>query len=287
VTGRVLTLSAGAARLELVPDIGGGLSGLWHDGRPVLRPWSGHGADGPFALACNLLAPFSNRISGGFDWEGRRIELAPNLRGEAFPIHGDAFQRPWEVAEAGAARARLRLRDGAIGPWRYEAGLTCLLTGHGAELELTLTNRGETLPFGLGFHPWFPRTDDTTLMFAASGVWEEDDRHLPTGTAPVPLPPAWDFHEARPLPESWINNAFAGWSRTLRIGRGPGEPELTMSASEGLDTLVVYSPSAEAEFFCGEPVSHPVDAVNLPGRPGLRILAPGDAMTGRMSLSWN
>ena len=63
------------------------------------------GRTAPFALACNLLAPFSNRISGGFDWRGsRRIELAPNLRGESLPIHGDAFQRPWEVAkEAGAA----------------------------------------------------------------------------------------------------------------------------------------------------------------------------------------
>jgi aldose 1-epimerase len=267
--------------------MGGGLAGLWQDGQPLLRPWSGHGADGPFALACNLLAPFSNRISGGFDRDdGRRIELAPNLQGEAFPIHGDAFQRPWDVAEAGAAWARLTLKDGAIGPWRYEAGLRCLLTRDRAELELTLTNLGESLPFGLGFHPWFPRTPHTTLRFAASGVWEENERHLPAGTAPVPLPPEWDFHEARPLPGTWINTAFAGWDRTLTIGRGPGARPLTLSAGAGLDTLLLYSPSAEAEFFCAEPVSHPVDAVNLPGRPGLRVLAPGEAMSGRMTLGW-
>lgn len=286
MTGRILTLSAGAARLELLPDMGGGIAGLWHDGQPLLRPWSGHGADGPFALACNLLAPFSNRISGGFDWDGRRIELAPNLKGEACPIHGDAFQRPWQVAETSAARARLILTDGAIGPWRYEAELSCLLSADRLDLDLTVTNRGESLPFGLGFHPWFPRRPLTTLRFDASGVWEEDDRHLPRGDAPAPLPVEWDFHETRALPEGWINNAFAGWSRTLTIGRGPDVPRLTLGASEGLDTLVVYSPSAEADFFCAEPVSHPVDAVNLPGRPGLRVLAPEEAMSGRMTLGW-
>lgn len=281
-----LALSAGRARMEVVPALGGGIAGLWLDGQPLLRPWTGDLSDGPFALGCNLLAPFSNRISGGFDWQGQRIDLAPNLDGEACPIHGDAFQRPWDVREADSAKAVLTLAEGAIGPWRYEAELTCLLSPDQLELELRLTNRGETLPFGLGFHPWFPRTEDTTLRFAASGVWEEDDRHLPLGTAPAALPPDWDFHEACPLPARWINNAFAGVTGAVLIGRGPEQPPLTLSAGEGLDTLVLYSPSADADFFCAEPVSHPVDAVNLPGLPGLRVLAPGEAMSGRMTLGW-
>ncbi|ROU02911.1 aldose 1-epimerase [Histidinibacterium lentulum] len=286
MTGRVLTLSAGPARLEIVPDMGGGIAGLWADGVPVLRTWSGVPDDGPFALACNLLAPFSNRISGGFCWEGQRNALSPNLPGEPCPIHGDAFQRPWEVREASGTHAVLALEQGAFGPWRYRATLHCLLLAERVDLDLTVTNRGDTaLPFGLGFHPWFPRMADTALRFAASGVWEEGAGHLPAGTAAVPLPPDWDFHEMRALPQGWINNAFADFGGTLTIARGAATP-VTLSAGEPLSTLVVYSPSAEAEFFCAEPVSHPVDAVNLPGLPGLRTLAPGEAMTGRMTLGW-
>ena len=57
------------ARAGVVPGMGGGIARLdvrAADGgfRPLLRPWSGRTVDGPFALASNVLVPFSNRISG-------------------------------------------------------------------------------------------------------------------------------------------------------------------------------------------------------------------------------
>lgn len=63
-----IKLSNEFAALELVPEMGGGIARLdvaREDGAmlPVLRPWSGNPKDGPFALACNILVPFSNRIS--------------------------------------------------------------------------------------------------------------------------------------------------------------------------------------------------------------------------------
>ena len=63
----VLTLEDGRSRLRIVPAMGAGLASfeaLTADGPvDVLRPWDGSGD--PFALGCNLLVPFSNRISGG------------------------------------------------------------------------------------------------------------------------------------------------------------------------------------------------------------------------------
>ena len=53
----------------------------------------------------------------------------------------------------------------------------------------------------------------------------------------------------------------------------------TFTASAVLSTYLVYSPSRSADFFCFEPVSHPVDAFNLPGEPtshGLVILEVGE-----------
>ena len=36
--------------------------------------------------------------------------------------------------------------------------------------------------------------------------------------------------------------------------------------------------------FCFEPVSHPIDAFHLPGRPGLRVLAQGEVLELRVQL---
>ena len=61
----MITLTAGPSKAKIIAEMGAGLASLSVDEKPVLRPCSGRVQDGPFALACNLLAPFSNRISGG------------------------------------------------------------------------------------------------------------------------------------------------------------------------------------------------------------------------------
>ena len=267
--------------------MGASLAGLWVGDRPVLRPWSGRAEDGPFAVACIVLAPFSNRVSRPFEWRGRSWELPRNMPSEAFPIHGDAFLRVWRVTERDTGSVRLTLDDGGIGPFAYSASLTYSAAPWGFAAELSITSRcEEPMPFGAGFHPWFPRSPATRIAFAADGVWLEDDRHLPVVDRPVSLAPEWDFSSGRPLPEGWINNGFAGWDRNLRIEQGDGAVSLDLTASVPLDTLIIFSPVADADFFCAEPVSHPVDAFNLPGLPGLIVLGPGETFTVGMRMAW-
>ncbi len=279
-----LILQAAEARATILPAIGGGVGSLVWRGIDILRPWSGREADGPFALAMNLLAPFSNRIGRPFLWDGVEHRVAPNLPGEAFPIHGDAFQRDWTLREATATEARLGLAGG-IGPWLYDATVTYRLAERGLDCTLVMTNRGVAdLPFGGGFHPWFPRSPETRLCFAATGCWPEDARHLPATQAPVPLPEGWGWQRPAPLPEGWINAGFAGWDGDATIC----QPGLTLRiAASGCGTAILYSPGARSGFFCFEPVSHPVDAHNLPGRPGLVRLPPGGELTIFMSLTWD
>jgi aldose 1-epimerase len=122
------------------------------------------------------------------------------------------------------------------------------------------------------------RTSGTRLQARATGAWLEDERHLPKGTSPVEVPREWDFSEPAGLPAGWINNAFAGWdgfAEIVWVDRGLG---LIIRACPTLSTFILYSPSREAPFFCFEPVSHPVDAFNLPGEAtshGLIVLDPG------------
>jgi aldose 1-epimerase len=282
----VIALSAGAAEALVAPDMGGGLAALTVSGRSVLREWSGRAEDGPFALALNLLAPFSNRIAGGFDFDGRRYDLAPNLPGEPFPIHGDAFQRAWKVAARSGRSVTLALPEGEFGPFRYAAQVVYRLAPGDIEIALRLTSQARVpLPFGGGFHPWFPRSAATRLRFDAAGHWPEDARHLPASKTPEPVPSDRRWSEPAPLPAGWINAGFSGWNGAAEITQGAGSVSVRLIA-HNLATIILFAPSREVGFFCLEPVSHPVNAHNLPGQPGLSTLHPGESLTWSLNLKW-
>lgn len=279
-----------ACRITVAPQMGGGIAAFTartgNGDRPVLRPLAGEGAK-VFDLAQNVLVPFSNRISGGgFSCGGTFHQIAPNLPGEAFPIHGDGFQKPWSVLAADRTQVRLHLDDGRIGPYRYTADLTYRLEGAGLSSVLRITNTGDTLPFGGGFHPWLPRLADTALAFRAATVWLEDDRHLPTEEVPVTDRRAWDFRAPRGLPLGLINNAFTGWTGTALVTQPSLGIAVEIAARDRLTTAIVYSPGADADFFCFEPVSHAVDAHNRPGQPGLIPLATGESLEFSMKVAW-
>lgn len=283
----MIELRAGTARAVVAPAMGAALAGLWLGERPILRPLRPGAEADPFAYAMNILAPFSNRISDGIVVGGLRHALTPNLPGEPFPIHGDAFQRPWIVRQTTDSALHLALNDGAFGPLRYCARLSYHLGAQSFRASLTLANRADRpLPFGGGFHPWFPRDGTTRLAFPASGWWPEGEHHLPATQVPQPIPPRLRFDKARALPAGWINAGFSGWPGRAQIVQGGDAVPVTLFAPS-LSTLILYSPKSKAGFFCLEPVSHPVDAHNLPGQPGLRPLVPGEAMTVTMQLDWN
>ncbi len=283
----MIELRAGSARALVGPQDGAALAALDTGGMPILRPLKpGREAD-PFAWAMNILAPFANRVSVPVPVGKIAVPLAPNLAGEPFPIHGDAFQRPWQVVDSAPGFLALALPMGGFGPLVYSARLTYALQPDRLEVQLVLRNRAEhVLPFGGGFHPWFPRDAGTRIAFAASGWWPEGQAHLPATKQPQPLPPQLRFDRLRSLPEGWINAGFADWTGKALIRQETTGLTLRL-LGEGFSTLHLYSPGQEAQFFCLEPVSHPVDALALPGAPGLRFLAPGESMTLMMRLSWS
>ena len=286
-----LHIEAGRLRARILPRVGGGMARLdWRgpDGwMPVLRPYDGT-ADDPsaaMAMALNVLAPFSNRLSQGVtDGEGRAHALAPNLPGEAYPLHGDAWLAPWRVTAAGSDRAGLA-HDGAFGPWRYAATLAYRLADGALSVDLAAENRGQALPFGLGLHPWFVRPPGMTLHAPAAAQWLEGPGHLPTERVDVADPRAFDAGRAAPLPEGWINAGFDGWTGSAMLRRSGGGVRLDVaSADPPADRYVLHSPGAGAGFVCVEPVTHAIDAPRLPGGAaahGMHVLPPG----GRAHLS--
>ena len=286
---RTLRLRDGIAEAVLCPDLGGGVASydlVGRGGRRALFRRAGPAPADALALACAPLVPWSNRISGGgFEADGGFVTLAANWPGEPCPLHGNGMQARWQVAGHDARAAELTLDSDGPGAFRYAATLRYWLRDGALGMRLAVRHRGAApLPYGLGFHPWFPRTAATTLQARADAVWLEDARHLPTRRVPLAERPAWDFAAGRALPPGWINNGFVGWDGRATIGwPGRGLALAVEAAAEGADgaaplaVFLVYSPGAQADFFCFEPVSHPVDAHHLAGRPGLFRLAPGQS----------
>ena len=259
----VLTLFDGIAEAVVVPGLGAGLASydlLEADGPlPLFRPRRDLRGAGPFDLASNLLLPWSNRISGGgIRFGGRFHPIAPNLAGELYPIHGNGFSSGWTVESSESAGAELSLTSHGPGPFRYEARASYGLQAGALTMRLTIANLGaEPLPFGLGFHPWIVREADTRLKAKAEWVVLETADHLPSGKALVSSHPQWNFSEGRSLPSRWINNAFLAWDGRATIVWSDRELALESKAEPPLEVYILYSPSAEADFFCFEPVTHP------------------------------
>lgn len=243
---------------------------------------------GPFALGCNILAPFSNRISGGgFSHDGVFHPLAPNIAGEPYPNHGNALSSAWMVVQHSSAEAILSLRSDGPGPFRYAAQLVYRLTDGSLLAELSLANLGpDALPFGGGFHPWFVRTPRTRIRFAADGVWTETHDHLPDRYLDLDAAPGHDHRAGRRLADGFINVAYAGWNGIAEIEWPEAGMGLTLTADNPLRVLVLYTPGRDAGFFSLEPVSHTVDAHNRSGCGVVApaVLAPGESLALTMRL---
>jgi aldose 1-epimerase len=292
----MLELANDRLRVLLLPETGGGIARFDWLGSvepiAVMRPCrSALARDGscgaaanepidPNHLACYPLVPWSNRIAtGGFTHDGTRIDLPLNRADDAYPIHGTGWQRVWTVDRHAADEAVFTLHDATEGAYDYRARLAYYLEATTLRVELAVTNTGNiALPFGLGLHPFFPRHGSVRLHAPARTVWRNDDRDSLIPVACEAVPPAWDFSFAPVLPKGGLNNGFQGWKGTARI-RWPRKG-LRLDINADVDGYILYVPEGE-DFFCFEPVDHPVNAVNLPGGAaahGMTVLAPGQVL---------
>ena len=275
-----LTLSTPALHLELAPGIGGGVTRFdWNCGQdriPLFRAAPESGVSDPTDLACFPLVPFSNRIGRGrFRFDGRDIELAANREDERDPIHGTGWQRAWTIESHDSEHVVLSLDEKGT-PYRYRAVQRFELVDTSLTVRVSVENRGAaTLPFGIGLHPFLPRTPQTLLLAPAAGVWLAGRDWLPTRHLRVPS--SYGFGVAYPLPARMINHGFTGWigrARVLWPERG-----LALDIDTDADQYLLYTPRG-ADWFCFEPVDHPINAVNLPGGAsahGMTVLAPGQS----------
>lgn len=282
----MIHLQSESLRLDIVPEIGASIFGMdfkcGKDWQPVLLPDPAKPQDPPSAgLFCML--PFANRARGNLLHDR---QLQPNTA-EPLALHGTAWQRSWAVERSNAASVRLSLATAlASDPYPFSAILDIKAAGNVLYLRIVLRNdAAESVPAGLGVHPFFARLPGTKLQFRASHFYLETPGHLPGDL--ITLPPELDFGSSASLPLTWRNNAYGGWDGLARILQPDLGYELVMIAGKGLRELMLYVDPALPRFAL-EPQSHTSGAtvIETPAsQVGLTTLAPGQTLYASLAFA--
>lgn len=279
-----ISLACGDLRCELVPALGAAIAGLWLGPLPVLRSTAGASLVSVRASGCYPLVPFSNRIGHAtLKWNGTSHPLVQNFKPEPHAIHGVGWQRPWSVLEAQDNYALLAFehRPDASWPFAFDCSQAVRLGPDALELTLGVTNQSDRVaPFGLGWHPYFPKRARSHLRFEATGRWDMGPDKLPTRrTAAHGLDAECATLE--------VDHCFDGWGGEVELH----DPLLRVRVSSGLRRLVVFT-DATRDFIAIEPVSHVNNAVNLAdsdaaaqlGDLGVELLQPAQSMSAWMRI---
>jgi aldose 1-epimerase len=273
----MIEIGCGAMRIGVAPEVGGGLSRASFDGLDVLRP-APLLANNPLDLACFPLVPFSNRLAN----QG----LRPNSNLSPHAIHGYGWLHAWSVAEAGAARVRLR-HQYASGdwPWSYESEQTIEAMHDGYSHEIALWNRSDrSMPAGIGLHPYFARDDDTVFAALFTGEWQVDQEQLPKTLTQVATPQDW--WRGAPIGSRIVDTGYVGRRGEMRIAWPSRGLRVRIAPDDALAHTVIYVPAGQP-FFCVEPVSHMTNPLNHYGpgvQTGLQWLAPGTNLSAKVRL---
>lgn len=278
-------------QIGIDPACGGQIARCDWDGQPVLKPArEGHWPEN-MQGGCFALLPFSNRIrNGAFDYNGRPVRLAAPDFGMPHALHGYGWRHSWHITRSSADAVDMVLEhDAGDWPWSYRAHQAVRAGPGGLTLSLCIENLSrQAMPAGIGFHPYFPRRNDTRIKMDCEGCWLTDPAEPGLPVTWRPLSPATHQSHARPASGIDLDNCFTGWNRHVQIAYPDTSLLIVMRASEPLGNLVVFCPAGQDDILCLEPVSHVTDAINLPDLPAgqaMDPLAPGKRLCAEIQIS--
>ncbi|SEA02896.1 aldose 1-epimerase [Paraburkholderia sartisoli] len=291
----LIALRSGNTELRVAPRIGGSIAayfettaaGPLHWMRPATR--AALDARNPLQMASFPLFPYCNRIRDArFDFDGQSIDLSGDGNTFTHALHGNAWRRAWRVGARTTTSVELHLEhtpDGSIPgdwPFAYQARQTIELIGDVLRVTLSARNLADrAMPFGMGHHPYYPRTPNTVVKASVDAMWHADPDVLPTHLGAHPAVEA--LRDGMSADAFDLDNNFTGWKREAVIAWTDEHRKLTLTADETFGQMVVFAPASEA-LLCVEPVSNTTDCFNSPAdareNVGGCVLEPGESITG-------
>jgi aldose 1-epimerase len=297
----LVELRTGNRHVLIAPQVGGAVAAFYdqHGERAMhwLRPASREAleARNPLGMSSFPLLPYCNRIRDArFSFQGREIDLSADGNAFDHALHGHAWRREWRVGARTETSMELHFSHepskapGEHWPFRYEATQRFVLSDEGLAITMSARNLSDRpMPFGMGHHPYYPRTPSTRVHMDAAAMWHSTPDLLPTQLGGHACLAAMASPEGMPAGAFDLDNNFAAWSRTATIAWPDEDRAVTLKAQAPFDHSVVYAPAAHPDLLCVEPVSNTVDWINLDGTPettGGCVLQPGEAISA--SFQW-
>jgi aldose 1-epimerase len=283
----MIKLAKGGIEVEILPEIGGGVSRFAFNGRDVLRPTPANPAEAN-ALCSFAMLPFANRIEKGqLRFRGREYRLGRNFGNHPHALHGHGWQTQWDIKYATADEASI-VYDYSPGdwPWAYSAEQVFELTDTALEIRAMVRNCSrEPMPVSLGFHPYFPKTEATRLISSVNGMWLTDETLIPTervaATAIIDMGKGIAVAGA-----PFVDNTFTGWRAPAQIDQPDFGYSVVFEATIECPFFHVFIPVGK-DYFAAEPVSSMPNCFNRPEsshETGARSLAPNETFAIGMRL---
>lgn len=242
-----------------IDEQGGRLASLIVDGLELML------TDGPKPTRWGSfpMIPWCGRLPyGRLDFAGETYAFPPTSPPHA--NHGRTHLQRWQPE--GNHTLRTELSD----PWPFgghaiqrfelsDSAFTVTAEVHAGDLAM---------PAMAGWHPWFRRDLDrgepARVEFEAASIYAVDADQIPTGELAAVPPAPWDA-------------CFVGLQADPVI-EWPGALRLTVSSD--FDHWVIFTEPEHA--LCVEPQSGPPNEFHI----APRILQPGEALIGSMTLNW-
>ena len=199
-------------------------------------------------------------------------------RGGSLKQHGFARTRAWQPIATSDREVTLQLSSDAATleqfPWPHIATLRLVLEGTCLRLNMSIRNTGaETMPFGLGYHPYFAVTDKAHARVETDGARQFDNLTKSAG-------PFMGFDLTAKEVDLHLLDQKA---RHMPLVLGDGAM-IDVRASEEFAHWVVWT-LAGSDFVCVEPWTCPGNALNTGER--LIELAPGCTHTSWMEIAFS
>lgn len=297
----LITLGLGHRRALIAPNVGGAIAAFYdlsNNANPLhwLRPATDAAlaAANPLAMASFPLLPYCNRLRDArFAFNGEDVDLSADGNAFDHALHGNAWRLPWSVGlqEENVVELHFLHEPSTEAahhwPYKYEATQRIELDDKGLWVTLELRNLADKpMPYGMGHHPYYPRTPSTRVHAQVRAMWHSTPDLLPTHLGAHPAVDALAAPDGMSADAFDLDINFAGWSHSATIDWPEEGRSVTLSADPLFGHMVLYAPGSQRDQLCVEPVSNTVDFLNLAATAGQDdigggVLKPHESVHGR------
>ena len=286
---------------KVVPGKGNNLFSYIADGQELLSTTDFSGGRGGYGLP--VMFPYANRIvDATFQFKDCKYTVIKN--GQPKVLHGIVQEEAFTVEETYAddekayVNSSIEFTPGGvlytIFPFYLKLSMTYSISKDGLRLDWKVENKDDKeAPFGFGVHTFFNKIDPEhdTIIHVPNRMMMETVECYPTRKILDTQGTTWDLSEGRRLSEMNFDNLFGNMSssRPSYIDYTKSGIRTTLTASDDMKYMVIFTPPFNKKGFCLENQTNCTDGFNIlsagkKDMSGVIVLKAGETHQGWITI---